>query len=376
MSAPSPARTGPSPIVVALLGAILLALVALIAVMWIGTGEPPPPPPPRPGAALDPPEPVEDPDRVREALKEGRTYRAEVTFDLTAVAEDTDWGTTAALTHAYGGNAVVLRTVESNDGSTVVERRTFERVATAKLMTTVEDVRFELDGFGTLAAAVADKFAPGVAATVTRALPFAEMIVGPAYQQAINDSNSKMRAHVDSLSGKTVRITYVDGRGVTNLEPIDCTLSPAEENYLYTTAVLTDCHILPEDVDVGDRWEISGRELAVMLDPTWRAVPSGELAAVRLADKNAPGDETLAVVEVWGTLELDSSTKGDARVGTFSIDRDGGRMEVSQTEGHVKRGSLAGTGVLETLSKDHILFPARFRSEPRLRFEYRCELLD
>ena len=280
------------------------------------------------------------------------------------------------LHHVYGGNAVVLRTVESNDGTTVVERRTFERVATAKILTTVESLRFELGGFGDLAATLVDSVMPGTSDTITTVAPVAQYLLGQGYQQKLNENNARVKAQVDSLSGKTVRITYRDGEGVIDLEPIDCTLSDDEVGFLYATSVFSDCHIMPDEMDIGDEWTVSGRELAMMLDPSWRALPSGDLDAVRLADKNAPGDETYAVVEVSGSLDLDDSSDTTERIGTFTLARDGGEMEVSQTEGHVVRGVLRGTGTIRVQSKDHILFVARFRSQPDLIFEYRCELLD
>ena len=391
MSNRPPARPGPSIPVLLLLGAVLVAVVALIAVLLlrdagdgagladedggeverevvtIGEGETVRPAP-------DPPEtPVQNPDHVREVLKEGRTYRGTLTFGMEAKTVEKDWAVSEVLNTAYGGQATISRKIEENTGSRVIEIRTFDRIAVTLLATTVEDVSFDLGGFGTAAALVMQYVEPGSPVVFATVAPMAEALLESGSQAYVNERNAVTRGQLDELTGKSVRITYIDGEGVTALEPVGCTLTKDEAAFLGATAVLSDCYLLPKGMKPGDTWDVSGRQMAGMLmDPTWRGVPSGTLEARRNADESTPFGPR-AVVEITdGTIEIDTSDNADLSLGTMTPR---GTMKVSRNEGHVTRGDLTASATINIKSKDHILFESSFKTDPRFMIEYECELL-
>lgn len=59
------------------------------------------------------------------------------------------------------------------------------------------------------------------------------------------------------------------------------------------------------------------------------------------------------------------------RVGSFDPR---GTLRFNITEGYIESAELNGELAVETVSKDHILFEARFRTRPRMQVIYSCQL--
>src|SRR5438445_7555442 len=89
-------------------------------------GQPPPDPPARK---------VGDPDRVRQVLRAGKTYKTHTKGTLRVRGEDKDWGLSTVVTINYAFEAIVDREIESNDGVTIVEIRHFRDVRSLKIDT-------------------------------------------------------------------------------------------------------------------------------------------------------------------------------------------------------------------------------------------------
>lgn len=75
-----------------------------------------------------------------------------------------------------------------------------------------------------------------------------------------------------------MRITFVNGVGVEAIEPVGCTLTAEERDFVFGTAILSDCSILPDvKAKPGESWSVDGQELAGLLDPSLRGRPSGRV---------------------------------------------------------------------------------------------------
>ena len=381
-------RGSTSPVVVVLLAGILVALIGLIIVMTTqGRSEPTdsgpdrsqpsvaagqtvhrselPDPPPRP-------EPVGNPNRIRETLQEGKTYHAVVKFGLESRAEDRAWGLKEVIAVAYAAEMVVERKIEVNDGHRIVERRHFVTSRNVKLLCDVEDLSLDLGLPGTLLLGALEYVQPGSTAVLATAQPLVQGILSSASQSQANAAAVKAVAHVDSLSGKSVKITYVDDIGVEAIEPIGCSLSAEERDFVFNTAILSDCYILPDvAIKTGQSWTVDGAQLAGFLDPSMRGRPSGEVVIARGPD-TTENDKAYGHLEIQsGVVLVNASDDSTRRVGSFEPQ---GSLRYDITDGFVDRASLTGRFQFEEVSTDHLLFETSFRTRPTLQIEYSCTI--
>jgi hypothetical protein len=376
-----------NPIIVILLSGILLALLILVSVILLNgraIG-------PSTGAAAavpdgtkidrtalkDPPTPAQkavgNADRIKETLRAGKTYRVVLKATFDARVADKDWGVKQVITLVYAAEMLVNRTIESNDGKRIVELRAFEKCRNVKLLCNVEHVSIELGPLGVLALGALDYLGPGSAEAIVAAKPIAELLLGTTAQQVLNDKATKAFARVDGLSGKRVRITYLDGAGVESLEPVGCNLTGDERDLLFSTAVLSDCYILPDlTLKPGQTWTVDGSELGGFLDPTLRGIPEGEIVVIRDADQTTDGKQFAVLRIQSGFLRINATDDKAHRVGTFEPH---GKMKYSIDDGYVTIASLNGRATFERVSRDHILFEASFQTQPTMKVLYSCKML-
>lgn len=374
----------------ALLLAILFVLVGLLVVMFtskkgaethgdraeqgrgVASGEtasrkelPNPPKPPQ--------KPVADPDRIKQALQAGKTYQSLLKVGLTSRVEDKDWGTRAIITIVYAGEMELKRKIESNDGQRIVEVRTFEVARNTKLLTETESVSIELGVPGMLMLGAIEINWPGTTAAVMAIKPLAESVIGVGVNAVIADQAAKAKAHVESLQGKTVRIVYVDGVGVDSVTPINCDLDDSERDFVFTTAVLSDCYILPEIKNKpGSKWKVDGTQFAGFIDPSWRGIPEGDIWIVREANESKGGKDYALLRIEDGFVRLNASDDRRRRMGTFTPL---GQMRFCLTDRQVETAELECRVTKEEISKDHILFESRFKETPTMKVSYFSQIL-
>ncbi len=380
--------------VIVLLSLILLALIVLVVVVMAGRrdtedrGRPSADPP---GAGDKPavgdgqtvhrtelahvpksPKPIGDPDRVKDTLQAGKTYRVVVKGGFDARVEDKDWGIKEVTNLAYAVEMAVKRTIESNDGHRIVELRTFETCRNVKVLCKVEAVTIELGLPGQLLLGALEAVQPGAGTAVVELKPVAESVLKGGYQSLADSATAKAFGHVESISGKTVRITYADGIGVEDITPVGCSLDADERDWVLDTATLSDCYILPDiKIAAGATWTVDGAQFAGFMDPSLRAITTGEVVIQREKDVQE-GEKQIAILGIErGHLEMDNSDQTTQRVGSFTPR---GTMRYNLTDGYVEQSDLNGDLRVETVSKNHILFEARFRTEPKMHLSYSCQM--
>lgn len=191
---------------------------------------------------------------------------------------------------SYLAEMRITRKIESNDGRRIVELRRFHQARNAKLLCDVESITIELGLPGQVLLGVLDAVEPGSTESVLVAKPLIEAILSITAQPVANASVTKAFAHVDTLAGKTVRITYVDGTGVEELVPVGCTLSESERDFIFATAVLSDCYIFPElNFEPGKSWSVDGSQRMCLIDPSFRGIPEGSVQVERTEDRTDAG---------------------------------------------------------------------------------------
>lgn len=373
-------------IIIVLGSLILLALLALIIVVsiqsrrgpdgpranvgpdeTIGRGDLDAPPP-------APPKPVADPNRIRETLREGKTYQVHLKAGINSRVEDEDWGIRAVTNLIYVGEMVLNRTIESNDGRRIVELRHFEVCRSVKLLHEVEDVEIQLGPAGHLALAALHLHFPEVGTAVIGAKEAAETVLAAGAGPVAQSAATKAFACVDSLSGKKIRITYVDGIGVESIQPVGCSLTPDERDFAFATAALSDCYLFPDiDIAPGKTWKVDGSQLVGFLDPSLRGIPHGSVTVVREADDTNDVARHANLRIQSGLIQITNSDASRHRQGTFAPK---GRIRYSLDHGYVESGQLEGAITIEDVSKDHLLFKASFKLQPTITLDYSCRMLN
>jgi hypothetical protein len=184
------------------------------------------------------------------------------------------------------------------------------------------------------------------------------------------DPTSKAMMAVDSLAGKTVRITYVDGVGVESVEPIGCRLTRSDCAYLLHTAILSDAYFLPGTTAVrSPTWSTRGIHLAGFLDPSLRVVPVG-VATLTRSEQPSGGGMSHATFRVkCRGLPLIPCEPPDYGIGVYTPE---GTLHYNLGEGFVEAADLQGKLFLRALAEDHLL--SHVPLETTLSISYCCEI--
>ena len=337
----------------------------------------------RPPEAPPPPPMVGRPDRIREVLQEGKTYEVILTLDLHGPVREKEWGLQSTVSLAYRAEMDMRRTIKKNDGTRVVEWRELGKCRLVKATSRLEDIRFVYTEpgallFGAIGAGlgILDTYLTGGTITqlaVELVRPVLQFLPG-TIQNQLDSYNTKVQGMLDSLSGKKVQITYVDGMGVVELVPIDCTLTREERDFLFASAVLGDAFLLPDvESKPGDTWEVDGAAFADFLPPSWRGVPKGKIVIRRADDFERDGKKFARLVCSSGTLEVDATDASRSRLATFTPR---GYLIYNITDGHVQEAELSARIMMHEASRDHLLFESRFETQPEVRTTYFCRIVD
>ena len=333
-------------------------------------------PPPAPKA-------VPNPDRVRQNLREGKTYVTHTKGTLHVRGEDKDWGVTTVVTINYSFEALIDRVIESNDGTTIVEVRHFRDVRSLKIDTRLEDLRLDLGEAGEPLLMTLAAFSPEAAIAVNalngqslKSVLSALRWTGasPETIAGLDKSAAKAFAKVESLNGKSVRITFTNGGGVQKVEVLKGEMTDAEKNYHFQSSLLSDALIIPDvEIKEGNRWSVDGSNFANLMDPGLLAQTSGEVVLERAPDHLVEGKLCRHLKTAGGRILLDGSTKREGRLGHFEPEGD---LYFSTEDQVIIKARLRGKAKLEKFSKDHLLFEARMRQMPELDLIYTCRVTD
>ncbi|MDW8224273.1 MAG: hypothetical protein RMJ82_15130, partial [Gemmatales bacterium] len=329
----------------------------------------------RPTTAPPPPPTVGRPDRLRDILQEGKTYDVITTADLTAPVRSKEWGFTTTVQMAYRAEMHMRRTIEKNDGRRIVELRKIMDCRMLKATSNV-DVRFNSTEPGVLVLRILDDLLTKGTVTQIAALviqPICAVAAG-VVQDEITDANTKASAWMDSLSGKTVRIVFEDGQGVVSLEPVGCTLSQEEQDFLFTAAVITDAFLMPDVSSApGTTWDVDGSAFSDFLPPSWRGTPRGTLRIIRERDFQEGGIKYAMLALDKGTIIVNATDQTKTRLASLTPR---GTLKYNITDGHIETAELNAEGSMEEASRDHLLFETRFETSPRVRLTYRCRIVN
>lgn len=328
------------------------------------------------GSKTAPPQAVGKPERIKEALQVGKTYRSVQKMCLEARGEDRDWGAKEIIKVGLVAECISSRTIESNDGHKVVEMRHIECHRAVKLLTGAGEFSLEPGPPDEPLLGALDKIRKGAWVRIEPVKPITEKIA-PGNAALGDDKTTKLFAIVNRLSGKKVRLTSIDGKGIVGIEPIECTLNAWERDFFFSkdAMVLTRFLIDPE-IKPGSTWTLDGElfsELLDLIDPDPHPRISGQVVVIREADssENDKRYANLTVKAAESALRLRETAE---KAEFFGLFRPSGRMVYSLSDHHFTTIRLDGSLRIEAVPRNSPLKKATFVEEPKLKVSYACRL--
>lgn len=316
------------------------------------------------------PPPLDNPERIRDVLLEGRTYEVTSSFTLNGPVRDKDWGIEKIVHLNYLAEVQFTRRIDKNDGRRIEEFRHIKHCRMLKAESTAQ-FRFVWTEPGSLLLVGLDLVVTKGKGTVI--LSGIEKVIDRVYKKVVNATNTKVRGMLDEMEGKQFRVVYEDGRGVLELTPAGCSLTEEERNFLMALSVVSDAYILPDkESKPGQTWEVPAEALSDLLPPSWRGRPEGKVIIQRVKDFEQGGHRFARLEIQSGTFEVIATDQSWKRLASFTPR---GWFEYDITEGHVAAGEWRGTATMYQASRDHLLFEARFEVSPQGRSTYSCRLL-
>ena len=177
------------------------------------------------------------------------------------------------------------------------------------------------------------------------------------------------------LEGKTVRIVFRDGQGITSITPIGCSLSEQEVDVIKRTNYVMDHYLFPDqEIAIGSSWDVDGDVFAGFLDPRLQGKVDGKVTVRRVADfTDAAGEISRRLRLVNGHISFsDNSRAGKALTGQLNSVR--GICSIPDRYGVITTASLSGMMDYRNVSTDHLLFAAEMTVTPRFEIIYECSV--
>jgi hypothetical protein len=337
-----------------------------------------------------PPPAVNRPARIRQTLVPGTVYEVLAKGTIKVDAEDQSFvpllQLSGNLTINYGFQARIERHIVYNDGKQIVEDRYFHDVRAIKVGTNVRDVQLQPGPAGQLLldlvplAPVGQQVQAGLT-LLKKFLPHALGFLAALESRTPRGGRAGAILALNGLSGKAVRLHYVDGQGVTRLEPLEGTITPAERAYHMSSMVLSDCLLFPDEkVSVGDTYDVPGESLGDLMDPFLLAHVGGSLEIGRVSDQlivwpklQLPARRHVVAEVRKGQLEFRTgSGLTEQGIGTFSPT---GKIYFDAEKKLIVAALLRATGELRSSPSGHLLHGAHHFYKPTLELTYSCKVL-
>lgn len=394
----------------ALLAVIIAAGVfAIVQLTGAGGSSPAAPPPPPPAEEPKITEPVDikpasdavQPDYMavnrpavlQNVRRQGKTYISSAAGNLNGQAVKKDWGFAATATFNYTWGMESTSYIEKNDGLTIVEVRSFDKVVENVAVSDVGVGMDIPDEVGTFLDVMVSFMNPSAAGWVSvlnkRSVTVPEWALDllrnvnclpPNFDPKVLLGRMKMFTQEEGkylLEGKKVRITFKDGQGIIRIEPIDGTaLTPREMDVIKRSNFVMDHYLMPErEVAVGESWTVPGNVFGGMVDPRLSGKLTGEVKVSRKADFPMENNEIARRLGLEGGEVGFVSTVGNMSQ-TGRLHNISGSSLIPNSHNVVTEAEMTGYADYDEVSTDHLLFEARMTVTPKFRVRYTCEVKD
>lgn len=323
-----------------------------------------------PGPSHGPSKALADPGRVRATLKVGRTYLVRAKGGFVAAATYADHhGRRRAAHVAHAFEAVFSRTIEENDGERIVELRRFGRIWAVTLLST-EDLALDLGPPGEPLLETLQGAEPheGIRRIAPRRV--AEAILRTPAEAVVEDPAARAFWESNSLSGKTVRLTYVDGVGVESVQPVGCTLSAVDSDVLFRAPVLWHGYVLSNGRNnPGHVWSVDAAQLMDRIPPVMPGISQNEILVNRDRACRQNGKQTVSL-RILGAAAERPDRHTFSPTGTIQFDLRDGLAAAAKLSWRARRDCL--TRLYPPVG--HALPRVELHEEPTVTLDYRCDV--
>ncbi|MEI6390743.1 MAG: hypothetical protein WCT12_06525 [Verrucomicrobiota bacterium] len=328
--------------------------------------------------------PINQPTYLQMLRQEGKTYHSIVMGKLSGRASKTDWGLqgTAFFNYLYGLDSTGK--ILKNDGMTIIEERNFTKVQ-EELLVSGYEVGIDLgDRIRSLADSVGlsslTETIDGRKITIKKGWVDAARKLG-IFQEIPQVDPEKFERDLRMFSagtndrlleGKTVRITFVDGQGITLIKPVNCAISEKERDVIIRSNFALDHYVFPDrQVSPGEEWDIDGDVLGGFLDPRISGKAGGKVTILRTPDFSAADGAISKKLKISrGTIVVHDV--GTTNAVTGQLTSLSGVLMIPDAVHVVTSASLKGYADYQNVSTDHLLFEAKHTVKPKFEIQYNC----
>jgi hypothetical protein len=337
--------------------------------------------------------PINQPTYLQMLRQESKTYHSIVLGKLSGRASKADWGLqgTAFFNYLYGLDSVAK--VLKNDGVTILEERNFTKVQEELLVSEYEvgiDLGDRIRSIINFASDVPSTTVQGIAGfaqsmdgkkiTIKKGWVDAARKIGifkdfPQVDPEQFERELRMFSAGTNdrlLEGKTVRITFVDGQGITRIEPVNCVLSEKERDVIIRSNFALDHYVFPDrQVSPGEEWEIDGDVLGGFLDPRISGKAGGKVTVLRAPDFTAADGAISKKLKISrGNIVVQDV--GATQAVTGQLTGITGVLTIPDAIHVISSASLKGYADYQNVSTDHLLFEAKHTVRPKFEIQYSC----
>lgn len=334
---------------------------------------------------------VNRPTVLQNVRRQGKTYISSAAGNLNGQAVKKDWGFAAVATFNYTWGMESTSYIEKNDGLTIVEVRSFDKVVEDVMVSDVGvgmDIPDEVGTFLDVMVSFMNPSAAGwVSALNKRSISVPDWALNmlrkvnclpPDIDPQVLLGRMKMFTQEKGkylLEGKKVRITFKDGQGIIRIEPMDGTaLTQREMDVIKRSNFVMDHYLMPErEVAVGESWTVPGNVFGGMVDPRLSGKLTGEVKVSRKADFPLENGDYACRLGLEGGEVGFVSTVGNMSQ-TGRLHNISGSSLIPNHLNVVTEAEMTGYADYDEVSTDHLLFEARMTVTPKFRVRYTCKV--
>jgi hypothetical protein len=304
------------------------------------------------------------PERFKLSLPAGQEFAVTVRGEITATLDEWEYDVRRSRHVFYAFETQYQRTIESNDGRCVVERRDYRNVKRVKLLVPVGDAPLPSEPFCDWSFATLDFPHPSNGIGLVPANYLAGVLLRPDLHVLAKDEWCRGYTEQDDLSGRSVRLTYVDGVGIESVEAIGWSPTSEQMRYLTQRSVLLDCcaPVSSKKDQRRPRWIRSDRVVELVADPTFEMRRDAQIGLLTL------NNASVRHRDLWATHENARKDPDHRVIGTMRIEHDAKGKFVRSAEMSLKSDAF-------WLSKFHLLHEDLQQADTRAIVRYDCSLM-
>ncbi len=180
-------------------------------------------------------------DTLIKTLPTGRRFDVVLRGQLATPLPDRDYGAQRSWYMLYAFEVHYQRTIESNDGQRITERRDYGAIRSAKLLVPRGDAEVPSEPFGEWS--LAEMWFPDSSQGIYLVSPvaLASCLMAPRNRRLAEHPDSRGFVETDTLSRRSVRFVFASNVGLESVEPLGWKPSIEQVDQLVTRTAPLEC---------------------------------------------------------------------------------------------------------------------------------------